>query len=310
MVISQIAGLATAFGTGELSGAGFGPNYTILMKLGYEFFAPRILEEMEKNPNVFFQDTLWFKKFQKQIKLYSDTVMKETLDTLISIPQETIDKIVDKFKEEGTAAIPAVPGAPNVPITVSPALNQLITLTKVLETLIKAFQGMNFNFNIIPQAFGEPPSTTPSPSQPPFEGTIPPQFQQPPGQIGPIQQTVTQKQILDKYDTFDEYRQNGGLLLKPQWENAKQGQFKPTLTSKNQRIINAVNVTGVFVVGATSHRRATQSTKSLRSALKRSIANLLVILQKSIAEPKLTELIDKLHNIAQALANHEFTYSL
>ncbi len=97
MVISQIAGLATAFGTGELSGAGFGPNYTILMKLGYEFYAPRILEEMEKNPNIFFQDTMWFQKFQKQIKLYSDKVMEETLDTLLHIPQKTINAIDAKF---------------------------------------------------------------------------------------------------------------------------------------------------------------------------------------------------------------------
>jgi len=67
------------------------------MKLGYEFFAPRILEEMEKNPNVFFQDTLWFKKFQKQIKLYSDTVMTETLDKLLQIPDATIEALNRKF---------------------------------------------------------------------------------------------------------------------------------------------------------------------------------------------------------------------
>ncbi len=125
MVISQIAGLATAFGTGELSGAGFGPNYTILMKLGYEFFAPRILEEMEKNPNVYFQDTLWFQKFQKQIKLYSDKVMEETLDTLLHIPQKTIDAIENKFEGGGITDIP------NLPITVSPALNQANTIAQV-----------------------------------------------------------------------------------------------------------------------------------------------------------------------------------
>ncbi len=106
MVISQIAGLATAFGTGELSGAGFGPNYTILMKLGYEFYAPRILEEMEKNPNVFFQDTLWFQKFQKQIKLYSDKVLEQTLDTLLHIPQQTLDAIEAKFGAQQNTLIP------------------------------------------------------------------------------------------------------------------------------------------------------------------------------------------------------------
>ncbi len=104
MVLGQLAGIATSFGTGELSGAGFGPNYTILMKLGYEFFAPRIMEEMEKNPNVFFQDTVWFKKFQKQIKMYSDTVMEETLDKLLTMPQATIDALSSKFGSGSTTA--------------------------------------------------------------------------------------------------------------------------------------------------------------------------------------------------------------
>ncbi len=205
MVISQIAGLATAFGTGELSGAGFGPNYTILMKLGYEFFAPRILEEMEKNPNVFFQDTLWFKKFQKQIKLYSDTIMHETLNTLIAIPQKTLDEIADKFREEGSSAIPDLS---NVPISASPALNQVIVLTKVLETLVKALQNMDFNFNILPQAFGhtEDSSSTTTDT---------------PGEHGPSPPALTQQQLLDKYPTWGEYRQNGGLLLKAQWKKAK-----------------------------------------------------------------------------------------
>jgi len=149
MVVSQIAGLATAFGTGELSGAGFGPNYTILMKLGYEFFAPRILEEMEKNPNVFFQDTLWFKKFQKQIKLYSDNVMKETLDTLLSIPQETIDRIANRFSEQLSAGLP-VGGSPELSI-----------LIKSFEAVLKAFSGgITLNVaglgSILPAAHAQP----------------------------------------------------------------------------------------------------------------------------------------------------------
>ncbi len=225
MVISQIAGLATAFGTGELSGAGFGPNYTILMKLGYEFFAPRILEEMEKNPNVFFQDTLWFKKFQKQIKLYSDTVMKETLDTLLTIPQDTIDKIADKFRDEGSRAIPSFPGAPNIPVTVSPALNQLITLTKVLDTLIHAFQNMNFNFNIVPQAFG---ATPPPPS------SVPDNLQNfrdlQPVPEGPPRETTEQRQKR-------EFEEGGRLKSQKEWELKWDKQLRDDLTI----IANQVN---------------------------------------------------------------------
>ncbi len=171
MVISQIAGLATAFGTGELSGAGFGPNYTILMKLGYEFFAPRILEEMEKNPNVYFQDTLWFQKFQKQIKLYSDKVMEQTLDTLLHIPQKTIDAIDNKFQGGGI-----IPQNPNIPISVSPAFNRINTLNQVaqnidaqpfMDSITNFFNSISKIFPSIPQAFGEdtPPINTGSGTQ-------------------------------------------------------------------------------------------------------------------------------------------------
>ncbi len=157
MVISQIAGLATAFGTGELSGAGFGPNYTILMKLGYEFFAPRILEEMEKNPNVFFQDTLWFQKFQKQIKLYSDKVMEQTLDTLLHIPQETLNAIQNKFEGEGIVNVP------NIPISASPAFNRANTIAQVaqginfqpmIDSMSNFFNQLASVFPNVPQAFG------------------------------------------------------------------------------------------------------------------------------------------------------------
>lgn len=181
MVISQIAGLATAFGTGELSGAGFGPNYTILMKLGYEFFAPRILEEMEKNPNVFFQDTLWFQKFQKQIKLYSDTVMKETLQTLLTIPQETINAISNKFAEQQIPGIPGIPSPVGFPGNLSVSMQQAIInfLSKGI-TLNVAGAGTG---DLFPKAFAEgPPGQTTSPTipqGPPLESGQPNAFDNP-----------------------------------------------------------------------------------------------------------------------------------
>ncbi len=172
MVISQIAGLATAFGTGELSGAGFGPNYTILMKLGYEFFAPRILEEMEKNPNVFFQDTLWFQKFQKQIKLYSDKVMEQTLDTLLHIPQDTIDAITTKFENQGIFAtqeqIETGTGLPRNPPPAS-----LTQTGDPWEGWNNFWNAMSNRIPNIPQAFGSdtPPIST-STGQGPTQGSL------------------------------------------------------------------------------------------------------------------------------------------
>ncbi len=233
MVISQIAGIATAFGIGELSGAGFGPNYTILMKLGYEFYAPRILEEMEKNPNVFFQDTLWFQKFQKQIKSYTDKVMTETLDTLLKIPKKTIDAITDKFSEEGTSGFT---GAPNIPVTVSPALNQIVTLTKVLEGLVKAFSNMNFNFNIVPQAFGSLPSGDGTLLNTPPTTGIPTQFTQPIDTEGPIQEFQTQTQIFNSTDNYETYRQRGGLLSKADFLLKKQGGVQPSPAQQNTKL--------------------------------------------------------------------------
>ncbi len=300
MVISQIAGLATAFGTGELSGAGFGPNYTILMKLGYEFFAPRILEEMEKNPNIFFQDTLWFQKFQKQIKLYSDKVMKETLDTLLSIPQETIDSIQNKFQEslETGAGFTGIQG-----------LNDLV---KIFNLFLKA-SSANQSFMTAAYAAGGHGGSGTLPDQPftPEDivgGDSPPIPEE--EEHGPPVGPATQSQILDKYSTYDAYRQNGGLLLFPAWDRAKFGLFKTSLTVLNQRIAAAVNVIGVFVTGATSHRRKTQSSESLRNLYERALQNLLVIVQTAKEPARITELIEDIHNTAQNLENHKFTYSI
>ncbi len=108
MVVGQVAGLFTAFGTGELSGAGFGPNYTILMKLGYEFYAPRILDEMQKHDKRSFEDTQYWRAFQTHIKLYSDRVMTETLDKLLTLPQATIDALTAKW---GGDVVPTAPSA-------------------------------------------------------------------------------------------------------------------------------------------------------------------------------------------------------
>ncbi len=99
MVIGQLLGLPIAFGSGQLSGAGFGPNYTILMKLGYEFYAPRILDEMQKNPEKSFEDTQYWRAFQKHLKSYTDKVLLQTIDSLAEFPKQTLDALQEKFGE-------------------------------------------------------------------------------------------------------------------------------------------------------------------------------------------------------------------
>ncbi len=99
MVIGQLLGLPIAFGSGQLSGAGFGPNYTILMKLGYEFYAPRILDEMQKNPEKSFEETQYWRAFQKHLKSYTDKVLLQTIDSLAEFPKQTLDALQEKFGE-------------------------------------------------------------------------------------------------------------------------------------------------------------------------------------------------------------------
>ncbi len=273
MVISQIAGLATAFGTGELSGAGFGPNYTILMKLGYEFFAPRILEEMEKNPNVFFQDTLWFKKFQKQIKLYSDKVMKETLDTLLTIPQETIDSIQNKFQE----TLETTGGGFG-----SQGLNDLI---KIFGLFMKATSANQLLIGSAVQFAAAQPGhggTGTLPDQPltPQDivggdsPPIPPEEPQGP----PAPSTQTQEQIFNSTSTYLRYRQAGGLLLENAWHAKRNAlDIRPSNWEAMKNLMRnkypEVNGPSEYVQQF-SKRRATQSSSIQKQQITSTIANL------------------------------------
>ncbi len=128
MVIGQILGLPIAFGSGQLSGAGFGPNYTILMKLGYEFYAPRILDEMQKNPDKSFENTKYWRAFQTHLKSYTDKVMIQTMDSLAAFPKDTLDALVAKF---GSYIIDGIEGGTDNTTTSTSASNlgsQLVTI--------------------------------------------------------------------------------------------------------------------------------------------------------------------------------------
>ncbi len=303
MVISQIAGLATAFGTGELSGAGFGPNYTILMKLGYEFYAPRILEEMEKNPNIFFQDTLWFQKFQKQIKLYSDKVMKETLDTLINVPQETIDSIAKKYREEGVGAIPSA--GLGIPITASPALNQINTIVQLGKIISDAFSKMNFSINIIPQAFGATPVETHVPTPQSNLQT----FQE--LQVeheGPPRPTQQQKQ-----------KQTGGRAISQRNHEIKYDKLFRDLLTKTANIVNKITSVNKPTRRVSQSSILQNKTSIIAGATKlRQMKIFLKLLKKDYADingnAKLLRTLLLLHKsyekIQIRIATHLVTYGL
>ncbi len=69
------------------------------MKLGYEFYAPRILDEMQKNPEKSFEDTQYWRAFQTHLKSYTDKVMQQTMDSLANFPKEVLDTLIEKFGE-------------------------------------------------------------------------------------------------------------------------------------------------------------------------------------------------------------------
>ncbi len=137
MVIGQILGLPIAFGSGQLSGAGFGPNYTILMKLGYEFYAPRILDEMQKNPDKSFEDTEYWRAFQKHLKSYTDKVLLQTIDSLAAFPKQTLDSLMEKF-----GSYIADPFESSQTVT-STSASQLGTLSNVRLDLGQGFRREN-----------------------------------------------------------------------------------------------------------------------------------------------------------------------
>ncbi len=69
------------------------------MKLGYEFYAPRILDEMQKNPTRSFEDTEYWRAFQKHLKSYTDKVLLQTINSLAEFPKQTLDALQEKFGE-------------------------------------------------------------------------------------------------------------------------------------------------------------------------------------------------------------------
>ncbi len=89
--------LPQSYGMGEVAGMSFGSNYTVMMQIGYAHYAPRILKEMEKNPDKPFYDAPSFIKFQKELLVYSDQSIKNTMDRVLAMPDTIIKAIFDKL---------------------------------------------------------------------------------------------------------------------------------------------------------------------------------------------------------------------
>jgi len=149
VVIGPLFNIFTAFGIGELSGAGFGPNYTILMKLGFEFFAPRIIDELNKNPSKDFKDTQYWIKWQREMKMYSDDVMNRTLDRLLAVPDTVIQAIENKWGQN--ISDQALPSDLKDAVT-PPLVNPSPLIDKWASTIFNLLSGYNIaanNYNII-----------------------------------------------------------------------------------------------------------------------------------------------------------------
>ncbi len=89
--------LPQSYGMGEVAGMSFGSNYVILMQIGYRYYAPRIIEEMEKGELEHPMNTLWWAKWQKFMKTYSDQSIQNTMDRTLAMPDKILDSIWEKM---------------------------------------------------------------------------------------------------------------------------------------------------------------------------------------------------------------------
>lgn len=89
--------LPQSYGMGEIAGMAFGSNYVIMMQIGYRYYAPRIIEEMEKNKLDNPLGTVWWNKWQKFMKVYSDQSITNTMDRTLEMPEQALKAIWDKL---------------------------------------------------------------------------------------------------------------------------------------------------------------------------------------------------------------------
>ncbi len=89
--------LPQSYGMGEVAGMSFGSNYTVMMQIGYAHYAPRILKDMEKNPEKAFYESPNFIKFQKELLVFSDRSINNTMNRVLDMPDKVIKAVFDKL---------------------------------------------------------------------------------------------------------------------------------------------------------------------------------------------------------------------
>ncbi len=89
--------LPQSYGMGEVAGMGFGSNYVMLMQIVYNYYAPRVIKEMEDGKLDDPMNTMWWGKWQRFMTKYSDQSIQNTMDRVLDIPDKVLDSIWDKM---------------------------------------------------------------------------------------------------------------------------------------------------------------------------------------------------------------------
>ncbi len=89
--------LPQSYGMGEVAGMGFGSNYVMLMQIVYNYYAPRVVKEMEDGNLDHPMDTVWWNKWQRFMTKYSDQSIQNTMDRVLDIPDKVLDSIWGKL---------------------------------------------------------------------------------------------------------------------------------------------------------------------------------------------------------------------
>ncbi len=89
--------LPQSYGMGEVAGMGFGSNYVMMMQIVYNYYAPRVIKEMEDGKLDSPMGTQWWRKWQVFMTKYSDQSINNTMDRILEIPENILDKIWEKM---------------------------------------------------------------------------------------------------------------------------------------------------------------------------------------------------------------------
>jgi len=167
--------LPQSYGMGEVAGMSFGSNYVIMMQIGYRYYAPRIIEEMEAGKLDNPLNTEWWGKWQKFMKTYSDQSITNTMDRTLEMPDKAIGAIFDKMKEwlgdlgetlsgsTQTSTSAAVMG-PIQEVRFTPSHDREADLAKTNKLLKEAQEALQKAYDYAASPVNPKPTSKPSPT--------------------------------------------------------------------------------------------------------------------------------------------------